>query len=272
MPAPTTRPRFVAAGFLRNTVAAAAATLLLAAPGHAQYGPPYSTDTGEKVYKALASPIRSDDDRARDAYRKPVQTLEYFGLEADMKVLELFPGRGWYTAILGQVMKDEGELYVALGISFLGDRLSKWGFDHVKVVGEGTKLERDTSAPGFIFGVENADFEVSDLDMALTFRNMHNVDEAGRRALNAAVFKALKPGGIYGIVDHTRRHMEPLHQEVWRRADPVQIIKEALDAGFIFEGWSDLHARPDDELRYDTARPSIAGNSDRFTFKFKKPE
>ncbi|MBT8446917.1 MAG: methyltransferase [Gammaproteobacteria bacterium] len=258
--------------FIRQALVAVATAMLLTAPSHAQFGPPYTTDTGKKVFEALSSPIRSDEDRARDAARKPVQTLGYFGLEDDMTVLELFPGRGWYTAILGQVLKDKGQLYVALGISFLGNRLSEWNFDHVKVVGEGTQLERDTSAPGFIFGVEDADFEVTGVDMALTFRNMHNVDEAGRRALNAAAFKALKPGGVYGIVDHTRRHMAPLHYEVWRRADPVQIIKEVLDAGFVFEGWSDLHARPDDELRYDTARPSIAGNSDRFTFKFRKPE
>jgi predicted methyltransferase len=85
------------------------------------------------------------------------------------------------------------------------------------------------------------------------------------------VFDSLKPGGIYGVVDHTRRHNDPTTSENWRRIDPVLVIKEALDAGFVFEGYSNLHFRPDDELRYDSQRPSLAGYSDRFTLKFRKP-
>ena len=108
-------------------------------------------------------------------------------------------------------------------------------------------------------------------DAALTFRNMHNFDAAGRKNVNDAVFKALKKGGIYGIVDHTRRHMEPITSENRRRADPVTIIKELLDSGFVFEGYSNLHRKPDDELRYEVGRKSVTGNSDRFTLLFKKP-
>jgi predicted methyltransferase len=89
--------------------------------------------------------------------------------------------------------------------------------------------------------------------------------------LHRAVFDALKPGGVYGIVDHTRRHNEPTTRENWRRIDLVLVIKEILDAGFVFDGFADLHYRPDDELRYDTQRPTVAGYSDRFTFRFRKP-
>ncbi len=108
--------------------------------------------------------------------------------------------------------------------------------------------------------------------MVLTFRNVHNISKSSRAELNKAVFDALKPGGIYGIIDHTRRHMAPITRETWRRADPVEIVKEALDAGFEFVGFSDLHYRPDDELRYDTTRPSIDRFSDRFTLKLRKPK
>ena len=82
---------------------------------------------------------------------------------------------------------------------------------------------------------------------------------------------ALKPGGVYGIVDHTRRHNEPASAETWRRVDPVLVIKEVLDAGFVFEAYSDLHYRPDDDLRFDSQRESLKGYSDRFTLKFRKP-
>ena len=81
----------------------------------------------------------------------------------------------------------------------------------------------------------------------------------------------LKSGGHYGVIDHTRRHMEGDHNEVWRRMDPVQMIKEIEAAGFEFVDYSDLHYRADDELRYEVGRKSVAGNTDRFTLLFKKP-
>ena len=89
--------------------------------------------------------------------------------------------------------------------------------------------------------------------------------------INAAVFAALKSGGGYGVIDHSRRHMEPLTTENQRRADVVQIIKEAQAAGFILEVYSDLHYRPDDELRYEVGRATVTGNTDRFTLLFRKP-
>jgi len=116
------------------------------------------------------------------------------------------------------------------------------------------------------------DFGVTDLDVALTFRNLHNMTEAARGAVNRAVFRALKPGGVFGMIDHTKRHMEVYDEERWRRMDPVQIIKEAVAAGFIFEDYSNLHSRPADELLYDSTDDSIEGDSDRFTLKFRKPK
>jgi predicted methyltransferase len=107
--------------------------------------------------------------------------------------------------------------------------------------------------------------------MVLTFRNMHNFDAASRERLNRAVFDSLKSGGLYGVVDHTKRHMEPENPENRRRIDPVLVIKEMLDAGFEFVGYSDLHYRADDELRYEVGRRTVTGNTDRFTLLFKKP-
>ena len=107
--------------------------------------------------------------------------------------------------------------------------------------------------------------------MALTFRNVHNFDAESRARMNRAVFDALKPGGLYGVVDHTKRHMEPENPENRRRIDPVLVVKEMLDIGFEFVGYSDLHYRADDELRYEVGRSSVTGNTDRFTFLFRKP-
>ena len=89
--------------------------------------------------------------------------------------------------------------------------------------------------------------------------------------MNAQVFAALKSGGHYGVVDHTARHMEPQNSENRRRLDPVMAIKEMLDIGFEFVGYSDLHYRADDTLVYEVGRRSVSGNTDRFTLLFRKP-
>ena len=127
------------------------------------------------------------------------------------------------------------------------------------------------SGVGRLNTIEPFSLGLTNLDLVVTFRNMHNFDVAGRNAINQATYDALKSGGLYGVIDHTRRHMQPMTNEVWRRADPMQITKELLDIGFELAAYSDLHYRPDDELRYEVGRKSVTGNTDRFTMLFRKP-
>jgi predicted methyltransferase len=89
--------------------------------------------------------------------------------------------------------------------------------------------------------------------------------------MNASAYKALKQGGTYAVVDHTRRHMQKLDNENGRRIDPVLAIKEIEAAGFVFVDYSSLHYRPDDELQYEVGRKTVTGNTDRWTLKFRKP-
>lgn len=231
---------------------------------------PQDADTESKIRAAMESDVRTEAEKARDRNRKPVETLTFFGLRDDMRVLELIPGGGWYTKLLAPTLRDEGELYVSI---FTGgierDLLGRPGFDRVKVLDIGVTPERD--GPFGTRNVQPFSFGVEGLDLVVTFRNVHNFTPAGRAAINAAVYDALASGGHYGVVDHTRRHMEPLYGENRRRADPVEIIKEVLDAGFEFVGYSDLHYRPDDELRYEVGRATVTGNTDRFTLLFRKP-
>lgn len=246
--------------------------LLCVPAANAQYGgPPYETDTGKRVFEALAGENRTDADRARDETRRPVETLEFFGLEKDMTVVELVPGNGWYTAILGPVLEDEGKLFLAIGTERVAPKLNEWGLKNAEVVAEGAKMVRDTARPGWVFDLKDFSLDVTDADMVLTFRNVHNFTPEARAQMNEAAFAALKSGGVYGVVGHTGRHMAPMTAETWRRLDPVLVIQEVVAAGFEFEGYSDLHYRPDDALRFDTTRPSIGRNSDRFTLKFRKP-
>ncbi len=187
-----------------------------------------------------------------------------------MRVLELLPGGGWYTRVLAPVLAENGQLYVAMGTSSIEEGvLTEPGFEKVEVLQTTANVRRE---PGDrYYTTDEFSFNVSDLDMVLTFRNVHNFDAAGRARMHAAAFEALKSGGVYGVVDHTRRHMEGESPENRRRIDPVLVIKEAQAAGFVFVDYSDLHYRADDELEYEVGRRSVSGNTDRFTILFRKP-
>lgn len=230
-----------------------------------------SQDNGtvDKVRTALDNNIRDDSDRNADSYRLPAETLAFFGLEDDMRVLELIPGGGYYTKILGQVLAERGQLYIAAGTDNVAAKLQEWGLDNVEVVDDNFEMSRGEKRGHNI--ISSVEFPVRNVDMALTFRNMHNIDPESRKKMNIEVFKALRSGGILGVIDHTRRHMEPWDEERWRRVDPVGLIRELQEIGFVFVDYSDLHYRPHDDLSVDTTDPGINRDSDRFTLKFIKP-
>ena len=223
-----------------------------------------------KVEAALAAESRPEADVERDRNRKPLETLKFFGLEDDMTVLELIPGGGWYTRVLAPVLAENGKLYVALGTGRVSESvLTEPGFEKVEVIETDANIRRPEGSR--YYALDDFEFGISGVDMVLTFRNVHNFDAESRGRMNRAVFDVLKPGGLYGVVDHTKRHMEPENPENRRRIDPVLVIKDMLDIGFEFVGYSDLHYRPDDELRYEVGRRTVTGNTDRFTFLFRKP-
>lgn len=248
----------------------AIALFACASAAQAQFMPEKLTPMGEKIEAAMKGDIRTAEERARDAERKPRQTLEFFGLTDTMRVVELVPAGGWYTKILAPVLAESGEFYVALGTTRLEPLLkSTPALSKVKVAATDIKL-----APAGrmgVFDIVPGSLGVTDADLVLTFRNYHNLTPEGRANLNRAAFQALKPGGRYGILDHTRRHNEPETVENWRRMDPVLVIREVQAAGFVLEDFSSLHYTPDDELRYEVGRKSVTGNTDRFALRFRKP-
>lgn len=223
-----------------------------------------------KVAAALAAESRPAADTERDRNRRPLETLNFFGMKDDMRVLELLPGGGWYTRVLAPVLAENGKLYVAIGTGTVSNTvLGEPGFDQVEVLETSANLRRPEGSRFYL--VDDFDFGVTGLDMVVTFRNLHNFDVDSRAMINSQVFKALKSGGLYGVIDHTRRHMEAPNDENRRRIDPVLVIKEMLDQGFEFVAYSNLHFRADDELEYEVGRRSVTGNTDRFTFLFRKP-
>lgn len=229
-----------------------------------------ANDIDTRVAAALAAESRPEADRERDRNRRPLATLNFFGLKDDMRVLELIPGGGWYTRVLAPVLAENGKLYLAIGAGRVKDSLLKEpGFEKVELLETTDNIRRPEGSR--FYQADEFDLGVSDLDMVLTFRNLHNFDVASRARINKQVFRALKSGGLYGVVDHTMRHMEPQNHENRRRIDPVLVIKELLDEGFEFVDYTDLHFRADDELEYEVGRRSVSGNTDRFTMLFRKP-
>ena len=223
----------------------------------------------EKLKIAMVAETRPEADVARDRNRRPVDTLKFFGLRDDMRIVELLPGGGWYTRLLAPVMKENGEFFVALGTGRVSERLvGRPGFENIQITAEDSNMYRPEGSRFYV--LETNGLGVTGADIVFTFRNYHNFSAEGRAAMNHAVFDALKPGGIYAVVDHSRRHMEPDSGENRRRVDPVLAIKDIQQAGFELVDYVDLHYRPDDELRYEVGRKTVTGNTDRFTLKFRK--
>jgi predicted methyltransferase len=225
-----------------------------------------SAATRNKIEQALSSNIRDAAETARDANRKPGEVLEFFGLEDGMKVLEISPATGYWSKFVGPTLcENGGELVFSVGVSddFRNDVMSLDGLECTSAINNDITLR---NLPEF-------SFDDSQFDMVLTFWNLHNPSVEGRLNLNEAVFSALKSGGIYGVVDHTRRHLEPTSREAQngRRLDPVLIIKEMIDVGFEFVDFSPMHYHPEDNLSQEVGTPGVRGNTDRFTMSFRKP-
>jgi predicted methyltransferase len=224
----------------------------------------------DKIKTAMASDIRSQAEVDRDRNRKPVETLAFFGIEDDMSVVELIPGGGWYSKLLAPALNEKGAYYVAIGTSRVKDRLSELpGFEKMRIIAEDASSFREEGERNY--SLKATSLGVKDVDAVLTFRNYHNFAEQGRKKMNELAFEALKPGGIYGVVDHTARHMEPTNSSNRRRIDPVMAIKEIQAAGFILVDYSTIHYKEDDTLEYEVGARSVTGNTDRWTIKFMKP-
>lgn len=214
--------------------------------------------------------IRTPAERARDVNRLPVEILTFFRLREDMRVIEILPSGGWFTKILAPVLREKGKLYVTHPEGRYAEQFRSLarlpGLDKVEEVGWGAA---NTGGAG-AFG-PSGKWNVAPVDLVLTFRNYHNFSPADRATVNKSVFDALKPGGYYGIVDHTRRHNEPGTRENSRRVDPVRLIKEVQDAGFVLADFSDLYYRPNDALSLEVGNPAVNDRTDRVALLFRKP-
>ncbi len=238
--------------------------------------------------KAVAAPTRTEANRARDRYRNPVATLSFFGVKPHHKVVELWPGGGWYTEILAPYLAERGQLWAA----------GPWP----RGVGAVQAMQaRDPATYGKLaiaaFPAVDGAPRIADesVDVVLTFRNVHSwrmgyMRDGQDYALEAfrQAYAMLKPGGVMGVVDHRLPEAADTARERdsgYLKVSTVRGLAEA--AGFLFDGSSEINANPADTTDWpkgvwtlppalrmgdvDRDRYLAIGESDRMTLRFRKP-
>jgi len=239
---------------------------------------------------ALAGTHRSDANRARDAFRHPKETLEFFGFKDEMVVLELWPGGGWYTEVLAPVLRDRGQLIAAhldAEASAYAKR-SRTAYDEKIAASPALydKVKVVVLQPPARIELGPAD----SVDMVLTFRNLHNWMQSNQlEAVFTAAFRVLKHGGTFGVVEH--RAKADADDATVAKSGYVReqyAIQMAERAGFQFVGKSEINANPKDTKDHpegvwtlppsyrlgdkDRAKYQAIGESDRMTLRFIKPK
>jgi predicted methyltransferase len=238
--------------------------------------------------KVVADPNRSANDVARDRYRHPAEELTFFGLKPNMTVVEIWPGSGYWTQILGPYLKGSGHYYAAVPVKRESNE------EDAATVKWRTHLEQQQDRYGTITvtGLGKGHYDVApagSVDLIVTFRNFHNWMEEGYadEALTG-LYNVLKPGGVLGIEDHRGRNDRP--QDLQAKSGYVRqdyTIKAARRAGFEFVGASEINANPKDTKEYPegvwTLPPTLTlgdkdrekylaiGEADNFVLKFRKP-
>ncbi len=275
-------------GFTLPSRLVASLMLITLAPTAAAASVP---DTAAALDAALAGEHRSAKNRARDEFRHPKATLEFFGLRSDMSVVELWAGGGWYTEILAPVLRDSGRLVVTT----YGETEDPEAY---RSRSHRTLMEKIESRPEIFDRIEVRAFwppehdamaEPGSADLVVTFRNIHSMTRRGQQeAVFAAAFAALRPGGVLGVVQHRAPEgVDPIKNADKGYLPESFVIGLAEAAGFRLDARSEINANPKDtrdhpdgvwtlppSLRGDHADKSrfiAIGESDRMTLRFVKP-
>ncbi len=251
---------------LRNLLGAAALALpILASPALADH---------HHIAAAVASPDRPETEAVRDARRKPADILAFAGLEPGMHVADLLGGTGYYTDIISRAVGDDGSVVNHINFYVRGRFIDAFG--------PGGVLEKRAQSAQWQKNVkvqygDLEDFKTDQpLDMALMALFYHDTAWQGteRDKMNKAIYDALKPGGVYVVIDHAAeegsgiRDVKTLH-----RVDKRLVISEITAAGFVLEAESSLLANPADTHDYNVFRDyrTNRDSTDRFVLKFRKP-
>ncbi len=266
--------------------------LILSACACASTAPSHSDDNAVQaastaaLQAAIHAPGRSAANRARDGYRHPLQTLQFFGVQPNQTVIEITPGGGWYSELLAPYLNASGQYIAAVPAAAAGSAGARRNAAFRDTLAanpasaKATLVALDAKSPMLAAGTA---------DVVLTFRNAHNWVAAGNAdAYFRAFFTALKPGGVLGVVDHRARPGTDLDtMKTSGYLTEALVTGYATAAGFVLEASSELNANPKDDAHHpngvwtlppvnqhdaaDDATYQAIGESDRMTLRFRKP-
>jgi predicted methyltransferase len=241
------------------------------------------------IEAAVASEHRSAKNIARDVYRHPAETLSFFGIKQDMSVLEILPGRGWYTEILAPVLIDNGELTVAsFGANHPNDYLRGLHIKFEKILGKNPDIYGNTKLSVFEDNGYLKDIANESQDMVVTFRNTHNwIRFGGIEEAYRSFHRVLKKGGVLGVVQHRANKGSDAKESAQKGYVPkTYLIKLVESMGFELVGSSEINANPKDTKDHpegvwtlppsyrlkdvDKEKYTAIGESDRMTLRFIK--
>lgn len=223
------------------------------------------------IERAVANDARPQADRQRDVDRKPVQILEFFGVESGMKVIDIFAGGGYYAEMLSYVVGDGGEVTL----------YNNGGWDGFVGAGVEERLAGDRlpNVQSVVMEANELSGEANYYDAAVFVLGFHDLyyEEESWPAIDAGdfverLYGLIKPGGVIGIVDHAAGSgvsvdvANSLH-----RIDPGIIRSDLVSAGFEFVAESDVLRNQGDDRRKPMSDPSVRGKTDRVVMKFRKP-
>jgi predicted methyltransferase len=222
---------------------------------------------------AVADPSRPESDTARDADRKPAQTLEFAGIKSGDKVADYVAAGGYFTRLFAGIVGSTGHVYAVEPTAF-------FQFEHfVKAVAEleGYAVTHPNVTVTTAAALEGLKFPEK-LDLFWISRNYHDLHDkfmgpVDIAAFNKAVYGALKPGGVYVILDHSAAAGAPANvTETLHRIESSTVRREVEAAGFKFDSESSILANPADSRTTEVFDKTIHGRTDQFILKFRKPK
>ena len=222
------------------------------------------------VAAAVADKGRADDVKD-DERRHLAEVVAFSGVKSGDKVVDLIPGSGYFTKVFSKIVGPSGHVYMIWPDEYAKEAqpdpiknqgLARTGYPNTSVILQ----------PGAAFSTPEP------VDLVFTVQNYHDypdkfMGKIDPMVFNRAVFKALKPGGVFLVVDHTAeagsgmRDTDTLH-----RIDPAIVKTQVTQAGFVFEGESKALRNPADDLKKLVFDNSIRGHTDQFIYKFRKPK
>jgi predicted methyltransferase len=223
---------------------------------------PANTWSAEQLTKALADSSRPQADRDRDADRKPAQLMTFLGVERGMTALDMIAGGGYLTEVFSVAVGADGKVLMQNPAGMggrVGDRLANNRLANV------VKVEGNLPNPAVPAG---------SVDVAITSMNFHDIYNRGGAAAGEAfmksVYDALKPGGVFGVVDHAGN--EGAENSKLHRVAKKQAIDTAKAVGFLLEAESDILANPADDRSTPVSDSNVRGKTDKFTLRLRKPK